>query len=105
MKNIHYRDQIITKALRDSKFKEQLLSNPKETILAFARENWSKEICDNIKDFKFNVYEEQSNTITIVLPHMTEEISSQAAAALNDEELAQIAAAGTITCNSICICR
>ncbi|MGD9107704.1 MAG: hypothetical protein PVI75_00850 [Gammaproteobacteria bacterium] len=100
MTNINLKDKIIIKCLRDPEFKKQLHNNPKEAILAIAKETLDKDKLEHLQNMRINVIDEKKDEITIVLPHIPTEKRAKVEK-LSDEELAMLAAGNlqfTLTC-------
>lgn len=79
--------QIIAKAWQDEAFKQELLSNPKGTII---RELGLQNVPDNVQ---FEVLEENPNTLYIVLPMKPVVATSEE---LSEEQLEAVAGGGII---------
>lgn len=78
---------LITKALEDDNFRKELLENPKAAL--------SKETGQEIpEELKVNIIEEESGTLTIVLPKKPATVKESGE--LTEEALEQVAGGGNV---------
>ena len=82
--------EVVKKAMSDSEFRKQLLANPKETL----NKNFKTDFPDEIN---VNVIEEDQNTVNIIVPEVSSELS--------DDDLENVAGGFSCKRKLYCICK